>query len=121
MVYEIRGVVMVETSFYKRWEVPPGFKSDGCTLPWLLFFLVPLFEPYKAACRWHDWARRHLVHHRVLTVQQADNEFRKHMIDLGAWRWFARFVWLFVKLTRSRYSRTLPVPREWERYLKQTM
>ena len=95
---------------FRGWRVPDEFRSDGCTLPFFLFFLSPLLTPYKDACRLHDWCRRHLVHYRIMTVQDADDLFRLHMIHLGAWGWFARAAWAFVSVTRRFYRRTQPVP-----------
>lgn len=109
-------------SLYHKFPPPPDFVSDGCTIPWwlalLTLWMLPLaMRPYKAACRWHDWARRHLVHHGVLTVKEADWQFRAYMRDLGAPAWLRSITWVVVKLTRKKYSRTLPVPARWAQYL----
>lgn len=108
---------------YMHRPAPEQFESDGCTLPWWLNvvtagLLAWALRPYKSACRWHDWARRHLVYYGVLTVEEADWVFRLYLLDLGAWRWFARAVWLFVKYTRNKYRRTQPVPDQaWLHYV----
>lgn len=99
---------------HTRFPAPPDFVSDGCTVPPIL---RRLYHRYAAACRWHDWARRHLVHHNVLTVPQADSAFYHYLRALGAWPIFGRLTWLAVKLTRDRYARTLPVPDRWASYL----
>ena len=99
---------------FDGFKVPPDFESDGCTVP---FFLRPLYRRYTDACRWHDWARRHLVHYERLTVQEADAAFYRFLRKLGAWPVFARITWFFVKRTRDHYSHTLPVPRKWVCYL----
>lgn len=99
---------------YKKYSIPPDFTSDGCTVPRLL---KPLYRRYTTACRWHDWARRHLVHHGVLTVKEADWQFRAYLRDLGAPAWLRSITWVAVKLTRKKYSRTLPVPARWAQYL----
>lgn len=104
-------------SLYKKYPVPPDFTSDGCTVPALL---KPLYRRYTEACRWHDWARGHLVHYGVLTVKEADWEFRAYMRDLGAPAWLRSITWVAVKLARKKYSRTLPVPSRWAPYLKPT-
>lgn len=101
-------------SLYKKYPAPPDFTSDGCTVPAIL---KPLYRRYTEACRWHDWARRHLVHHGVLTVQEADWVFRQYMKDEGGWQPLVQITWLVVKWTRDRYSRTLPVPTKWIPYL----
>lgn len=99
------------------WDIypaPPDFNSDGCTVPALL---KPLYSRYTEACRWHDWARLHLVHHGVLTVKQSDWQFRAYMRALGAPAWLRSITWVVVKLARSKYRRTLPVPARWSGYL----
>lgn len=101
----------------KRYPAPPDFVSDGCTVPSIV---RPLFNRYKEACRWHDWARRHLVHHGLLTVKEADWEFRAYMGELGAPSWMQSITWVAVKLMRNRYSRTFPVPSRWSRFLLPT-
>lgn len=100
---------------YHKFPPPPDFVSDGCTVPRLL---MRLYAPYAKACRWHDWARRHLVHHGVLTVKEADWQFRAYMRDLGAPAWLRSVTWVVVKLKRSKYRQTLPVPPRWAQYLK---
>ena len=102
-------------SLYHKYPVPPDFVSDGCTVP---FFLKPLYRKYDdTACRWHDWARRHLVHYNILTVKEADWMWRQYMKDEGAWQPLVSLSWVVVKLTRKKYSRTLPVPPKWQSYL----
>jgi hypothetical protein len=110
---------------YLIYPPPPGFNSDGCTVP---RFLRGLYARYTKACRWHDWARRHLVHHKVMTVEEADWEWRRYMKDTAATRGklyrntigrlLPQLAWVFVKLSRDRYSRTLAVRPEWVSYLK---
>lgn len=105
------------------WRVPPGFKSDGCTCAPDRLLGVDL----RAACIWHDWARRHLVHYDALTVQQADALFHRLLIELFkrqdllnvATRAIARLYWFGNKLLRARFTatRSLPVPM-WRIYLK---
>ena len=102
-------------SLYEKYPPPPDFDSDGCTVPWWLKWLYRKYD--DNACRWHDWARRHLVHHRVLTVKEADWQFRQYMKDKGGWQPMVQITWLVVKWTRDRYSRTLPVPTKWIPYL----
>lgn len=100
---------------YKDYPPPPGFQSDGCTVPAIF---RPLYRRYRDACVWHDWARRHLVHYDMFTVPDADKEFKRYMRDLGAWQPLLQITWLVVKWTRDRYSATLPLPREsWYRYV----
>jgi len=101
-------------SLYKKYPAPPDFTSDGCTVPAIL---KPLYSRYTEACRWHDWARCHLVHYKILTVKEADWQFRTYMRDLGAPAWLRSITWTVVKLTRSKYRRTLPVPSRWAQYL----
>lgn len=113
---------------YKNFPIPPGFKSDGCTVPWYLFFLAPFMWGFEDSCRWHDWARRHLVHYEVLTVPQADDMWHAYMLDIIKERsWVyqvligkptASFAWYVVRLTRSRFRRTQPVPEAWVEYLE---
>lgn len=95
------------------WPVPPDLPSDGCTLPWWAKILVGwAFKRHREACRRHDWARRHLVHYGIVTVQEADAKLYQDWTRSGMWRWFARLAWNFVKFTRGRYSRTLPIPAD---------
>lgn len=103
------------TDTYDQYPAPPDFTSDGCTVPAIL---KPLYARYAEACRWHDWARRHLVHYKILSVEDADSEFYRYLRALGAGPFFGRITWLVVKLTRDRYARTLPVPSRWSAYLK---
>lgn len=100
---------------YLSYPAPPDFHSDGCTVP---FPLKPLYRCYTEACRWHDWARKHLVHHKVITVRQADWQFRAYLRDLGAPAWLCSITWVVVKLARKKYSRTLPVPTQWVQYIE---
>jgi len=92
-----------------RYVVPPDFHSDGCTVPRLLHWY---FAKYKDDCRWHDWARRHLVYYSVITVQQADTELHRRWIARGMPRWMARLSWLVGKMMRDKYSATMPVPNK---------
>lgn len=99
---------------WRTHPAPPGFESDGCTVP---FIFKPLYRRFLPACRWHDWARRHLVHYGVTTPEDADWAFRTYMRELGAWQPLLQITWLVVKATRGKYSRTLPVPPEWMPYV----
>lgn len=102
---------------YSCYKVPAKFISDGCTVP---FFLKPIYRRYASDCRWHDWARRHLVHYGVLTVQEADAELYRRWVSRGMWRWVARPSWLVVKLTRKHFSATHPVRPDWLEYIYPT-
>lgn len=114
-------------SIHEQYPPPPDFVSDNCTIPWFLFFLRPFMWGFEDACRWHDWARRHLVHHKIMTVKESDWAWRAYMKGIVARRaWLYRvtlgriipnLAWVFVKLSRQHYSRTLPVKPEWESYL----
>lgn len=104
------------------WRVPPGFNSDGCTCAPDRLFGVDL----RAACLWHDWARRHLVHYGALTVQEADALFHRFLVELfertdelnRITRAIARLYWFGNKLLRVRFKGTLPIPYEnWRPYL----
>lgn len=102
-------------NIFHGWVVPEGFVSDGCTCAPDELFGVDL----RPACEWHDWARRHLVHYGVMTVQEADKLFKAYLIRLGLPRWCAHLYWLGVKIGRPWFSRTYPVPRpEWLRYVR---
>ncbi len=106
----------VEKEFHiDGWYVPVGFYSDGLTGAPESWFGNTLTN----AGIWHDWARRHLVHYNVITVQEADRLFHKFLIQLGAPRWLARLYWFWVKITRNRYKTTQPIRPEWQDYLRQ--
>lgn len=108
------------TGINDKFIVPHDFVSDGCSVPRML---RGLYARYTDDCRWHDWARRHLVHYGVISVQQADAELRRRWKTKTEKRgampaWLAQISWLIVKLTRDRYNTTLPVPRqEWLKYV----
>lgn len=106
------------------WKVPPGFRSDGCTCAPDRLLGVNL----RPACIWHDWARRHLVHHGKMTVQMADARLHRFLVELlsragklnAMTRMIARVYWLVSKVLRSRFHATQPVPsRAWVSYLAQ--
>lgn len=111
---------------FQGWRVPTGFKSDGCTLApdsylairWRPFELYRL--SLKPACKLHDFNRRHRVHYGVMSAEQADHVFRAHLRALGASPLLAGLYYGFVKVTRSKYKRTLPLPpgSGWHQYLK---
>lgn len=104
----------------EQYPAPPGFASDGCTVPAIF---KPLYRRYTEACRWHDWARRHLVYYGICTVPEADREFIQHMRDITPQWWWAPLIWItawVVKRTRDKYSATLPVPkREWLEFVRE--
>lgn len=121
---------MAELIQHDGWIVPPTFTehSDGCSVPWLLRPLLGLVyrlmadreERYVKACYWHDWARRHLVHYGVMTVQEADWGMRNYLRELGMPRWLAQAYWLGVKVLRPWFRATRPIPpdhKEWRFYL----
>jgi len=99
---------------FRGWAVPGGFESDGCTWAPDRLFGVDL----RPACVWHDWARRHLVHYRRMTVGEADKLFRDYLVQLGAPKWLARVYWFGVKFMRPWFRATRPLPTDnWRRYL----
>jgi hypothetical protein len=102
---------------YKQYPPPPDFYSDDCTVPW---WLKSLFIKFRKACRWHDWARRHLVHYGIFTVKEADWQFRLYMKELSSWwnYWLIGPSWTVVKWTRKHYSATAPVRPSWTSYLQ---
>ena len=100
---------------FEGWRVPNGFSSDGCTFAPDTLFGVNL----KPACVLHDFARRHLVHYRALTVSEADALFRRHLKALGAPSWLATLYWFAVKITRPWFQKTQPIPTStWLPYLR---
>lgn len=108
------------------WKVPPEFRSDGCTCAPDRLFGVDL----RPACIWHDWARRHLVHHGMMTVKMADARLHRFLVELlsrtgqlnAVTRMIARLYWLVAKVLRSRFRATQTVPtRAWDSYLKQDL
>lgn len=101
-----------------KYPAPPDFKGD-CTVPRIL---KRIFRKYAEDCRWHDWARRHLVHYGVISVEQADAEIYRRWVVRGMWRWFARLSWNAIKLRRDRYSETQSIPADmphWFSFLKE--
>lgn len=109
------------------WRVPPKFASDGCSVPFFLrpalaivYALLAMKESrYVAACIWHDWARRHLVHYGLMTVQEADWAMRNYLRALGMKKWLAQVFWLGVKIMRPWFRKTRPIPyNSWKPFLQ---
>lgn len=102
---------------FEGWSVPVDFDSDGCTFAPDTWFGVNL----KPACVMHDFQRKHVVYYGALTVQEADKLFKRHLRALGAPRLLSHLYWLAVKLARSKFSTTKPMPTTaWNQYLKRS-
>lgn len=101
---------------FDGWRVPPDFNNDGCTFApdWVRVNLYP-------ACNMHDFQCRHLVYEGILTVQEADWIFRRHLIHLGCPKLVARLYWIAVKLMRPFREDRAPLPFKWKLYASRQM
>lgn len=100
----------MEISF-EGWRVPPGFKSDGCTVPWFLRWLLRA-DRFSKCCTLHDFLRRH----GIVSTSDADDVLKRYIMADGGSVLHAYIYWLGVRLTSRYYTRILPLPKEWAEY-----
>jgi len=66
------------------------------------------------ACILHDFLRLYAI----VTPNEADRVFRRHLIHIGAPRYMAWFYWYGLRHTRKYFTRTEELPVQWEDYAK---
>lgn len=96
------------------WTVPAGFVSDGCTFPGPLHHIRRLMraDKYAEGCILHDWLRRY----GLCRISQADRLLREYIGDVAGDPWMADIYYLAVKLARPWFSKSVPLPPQWEKF-----
>lgn len=96
-------------------NVPPGFTSDGCTVPKVIRKLLGS-EKHRNACRRHDFECRYSLYpwwsanwHFAVTVFKTEKLFLK-------WRAALYFIGVTVYWKRCRYT-VAKLPKAWEQYV----
>lgn len=95
--------------------IPPDMPSDGCTFPGILKVFRKLLgaDRYKEYCREHDFLRRY----GIIKWYKANWLLAKRIASsniVGILR--SPIYFIFTTVTYPFYSKTQPLPKEWEGY-----
>jgi hypothetical protein len=97
-------VVLLEPLIYAdaagAWLVDVGARSDGCSVPWWAWWMVPPLGREARAAFLHDQLLSERP--RRLTRVQIDRKFREAMRCLGTPLWKRNLMWLAVRWNAFR-------------------
>ncbi len=113
---KITRIELTEDIQVRNWIIPAGFTSDGCTFPGPLRFFKAFMktDKYYLGCVLHDFLRRYAI----VSVPEADAELKRYIRDDMGDHFRAQIYWLFVKFSRSFFTKTIELPKQWEKYRK---
>lgn len=106
-----------DTDDFKNWiltrqfkrdgiTIPKGFVWDGASVPRWFWSIVPRWGRFSSAALIHDYLYATGGKHKdlMMTRDEVDNLFYRHMIEDGTAKWRAWIIWFSVHLFgKSRF------------------